>query len=99
MSGENAALSFHTNSLFFFIVPLGAMRIGYGYSEPWLLVDACSVRRNEGVELAKAIGDRVNHMAYFVVTEGLRERLSASGSRAHHQYCFRSARRRHLGFR
>jgi hypothetical protein len=23
MSGENAALSFHTNSLFFFIVPLG----------------------------------------------------------------------------
>ena len=26
----------------------------------------------------------LNHMAYFVMTEGLRERLLASGPRAHH---------------
>ena len=40
----------------------------------------------------------LNHMAYFVMTEGLRERLLASASRAHHQHGFRRAPRAILDF-
>ena len=40
----------------------------------------------------------LNHMAYFVMPEGLRERLIASRP-AHHQHGFRRASGRHLGFR
>jgi NAD(P)-dependent dehydrogenase (short-subunit alcohol dehydrogenase family) len=40
----------------------------------------------------------LNHMAYFVVTEGLRERLLASSS-TYHQHRLRRAPTRHAGFR
>jgi len=40
----------------------------------------------------------LNHMAYFVITEELRERLLASGS-AHNQHGFCRAPGRHVGFR
>ena len=49
----------------------------------------------DGLEYTFAL----NHMAYFVMTEGLRERLLASSSRAHHQHGIRRAPRRHVGFR
>jgi len=48
----------------------------------------------DGLEYTFAL----NHMAYFVVTEDLRERLAASAS-THCQHCFRCPSRRNTGFR
>ena len=46
----------------------------------------------DGLEFTFAL----NHMAYFVLTEGLREWLLALETSAHHQHGFHRASGRHL---